>query len=482
MDGRTDRHIGRQTGRQTDRQTIDNVPIQDLSNNWSKIDAESEICQTHPKVPLTSREDQAWSLIRDLSVESLLCGHLPSITRNVSPSLKSLFQDCCDLALTRIVQDPTDEAGWKLFLCIPRMILRHKRGGAAAIRQERHKFLSFLDFQWEELLHLQRPLLTSSSMQSKLSTNRKKVLQLIKCGELSRAAKLLLSPGLAPVSAETVVKLSLKHPARVKSVPCPEVLPQSTSLSESLFFSTLSKLPKSSGSGPSGWNFDHFKALASRSTTARKFFTVCNLIASGSIPQGIVELLSASRLVALSKPSGDVRPIAVGECIRRLTAKTLCLQKKESFSSFLSPLQHGLAVEGGPKLIVHHISLLLESNPDWVILKTDLKNAFNSVSQSHLLPEVAKAFPDIYQHVHQMYAGFSPLVFNDGKIAHILRSEEGIHQGDPLGPMLFSVALHPFLLGLQKNHSSTRVLAYLDDMFFYWANGGCFIMLERCGV
>ena len=32
---------------------IDNVPIQALSNNWSKIDAESEICQTHPEVPPT---------------------------------------------------------------------------------------------------------------------------------------------------------------------------------------------------------------------------------------------------------------------------------------------------------------------------------------------------------------------------------------------------------------------------------------------
>ncbi len=167
------------------------------------------------------------------------------------------------------------------------MILRHQRGGAAAIRQERPKFLSFLDFQWEELLHLQRPLLKSSSTQSKLSMNRKKLLQLIKCGELSRAAKLLLSPGLAPVSAETVVKLTLKHPARVKSVPCPEVLPQYTSLSESLFFATFSKLTKSSGSGPSGWNFDHFKALASWSTTAGKFFTVCNLIARGSISHGI---------------------------------------------------------------------------------------------------------------------------------------------------------------------------------------------------
>ena len=32
--------------------------------------------------------------------------------------------------------------------------------------------------------------------------------------------------------------------------------------------------------------------------------------------------------------------------------------------------------------------------------------------------------------------------------------------------MLFSVVLHSFLLDFQKNHPSTRVLAYLDNMFF----------------
>ena len=32
--------------------------------------------------------------------------------------------------------------------------------------------------------------------------------------------------------------------------------------------------------------------------------------------------------------------------------------------------------------------------------------------------------------------------------------------------MLFSVALHPFLVNLQESYSSTRVMAYLDDMFF----------------
>ena len=64
-----------------------------------------------------------------------------------------------------------------------------------------------------------------------------------------------------------------------------------------------------------------------------------------------------------------------------------------------------------------------------------------------------------------MYNGFSPLVFNDGHNAHLLLSQEGVHQGDPLGTMLFSTALHPFLLDLQMGHPSIRVLAYLDNMF-----------------
>ena len=311
------------------------------------------------------------------------------------------------------------------------------------------------------------PFLKPKSKESKVGTKHEKALRLVKCGELSRAAKLLVNPGLAPVSAEIVSKLASKHPTRFKNVPCTDDdISQPINLSESLFHATLSKLSKCFGSGSSGWNFEHFKALASISSTTGKFFAVFNLIAQEDIPQSVAKLLSASRLIALPKSNGDVRPITVGECIRRLTAKVLCLQKKESVAAYFSPLQHGVAVEGGSELLLHHINLLIESHPNWVVLKTDLKNAFHSVERALLLPEVAKSFPDIFHHVHQMYSGFSPLVFNDGYNAHLLQSQEGFHKGDPLGPMLFSVALHPFLVDLQESRPSTRVMAYLDDMFF----------------
>ena len=82
-----------------------------------------------------------------------------------------------------------------------------------------------------------------------------------------------------------------------------------------------------------------------------------------------------------------------------------------------------------------------------------------------MLPQVAKSFPDLYPHVFQMYSGFSPLLFQKGEESYLLSSQEGVHQGNPLGPILFSLTIHPLLVDLQKSHPLIHTLAYLDDVF-----------------
>ena len=61
------------------------------------------------------------------------------------------------------------------------------------------------------------------------------------------------------------------------------------------------------------------------------------------------------RLIALRKSNGDVRPIAIGETLRRVTAKAICLQKRDDFSDYFQPLQHGVATPSGQELLSHHI-------------------------------------------------------------------------------------------------------------------------------
>ena len=84
--------------------------------------------------------------------------------------------------------------------------------------------------------------------------------------------------------------------------------------------------------------------------------------------------------------------------------------------------------------------------------KVDFSNAFNSVRRDVFMKQVLSNFPEIFPFVHQCYRRSSLLS---------LDSAEGAQQGDPLGPLLFCLAIMP----LTKQLSSNLNLWYLDDGF-----------------
>ena len=208
--------------------------------------------------------------------------------------------------------------------------------------------------------------------------------------------------------------------------------------------------------------------------------SVCALIADGNVSPNIIPLLSASRLTALLKASGDVRLIAIEETLRRITARAICLQERLSFSEYFSLIQHGVATAGEAELLTHHIQLLMDQNPEWSVLKTDVSNAFcsNSISRKCLIEEISKCFPGIVAHVHQMYSKPSSLIYTKNPSVVPIQSEERIHQGNPLGPALFATAIHPNLHLLQQQHPNVTILAYLDDIYVVGPSNCCMSVLS----
>ena len=72
-----------------------------------------------------------------------------------------------------------------------------------------------------------------------------------------------------------------------------------------------------------------------------------------------------------------------------------------------------------------------------------------------MLIAVKDSIPELFRFVHSVYAQTSSLFCRD----RVVKSSEGVQQGDPLGPLLFCLTIHPMV---EKLRSELRAF-YLDD-------------------
>ena len=117
----------------------------------------------------------------------------------------------------------------------------------------------------------------------------------------------------------------------------------------------------------------------------------------------------------------------------------------------------GVGTPKGCEASVHAVRAYVESPmvQDQVLLKIDFKNAFSSVRRDVVLKLVQERLPELYPFVYQCYGKESNLFFGEDSI----QSSEGVQQGDPLGPFLFSLAV----MDVIKKMKSDLNVWYLDD-------------------
>ncbi|KAL0206341.1 hypothetical protein P9112_001648 [Eukaryota sp. TZLM1-RC] len=175
--------------------------------------------------------------------------------------------------------------------------------------------------------------------------------------------------------------------------------------------------------------------------------------------------LTAARLVALVKPGkGDkpdgVRPIAIGESLTRLLSSLIFNRISTKARDYLKPFQFGIKTVEGASVASMTSDVFFNSQQHQYIFNLDFKNAFNSVKRNCIFDVLLQDFPELSAYFYLFYGKKSDLIFD----SFTLESSSGVKQGDPLGPLLFCLAIHNIIKMTQQDFPDLRIVAYMDDI------------------
>jgi predicted metal-binding protein len=298
---------------------------------------------------------------------------------------------------------------------------------------------------------------------AEITSLRKDINKAMRAGKTRLASRRLhgTSQSLLPVTPEVLEQLAAKHPDRGDDSPFGTTrkgpAPSRRVGAADVLTHTFSINPESSG-GISGWTpwlvqycSTHPRNLDENEANLSKFdeflVKLVALVQRGDCPGA--DLLCTSRLVALPKSDNSARPIAIGETMYRVVAKTL-LRTTNAWASALHPNQLGCSTPGGTEPLIRVLENTIQGAQrdgcvdKLYVITLDLENAFNSLSRKAIADAVFKYMPELYRAIRWSYGTKSALVIVDvhGN-RHVIWSKEGARQGCPYSQVLFALVFMP---------------------------------------
>ena len=259
---------------------------------------------------------------------------------------------------------------------------------------------------------------------------------------------------IADDTLDTLTQLKSKHPEApigTSLPPAPENADSHTPISSEAVRKAIISFPAGSAGGPDGLKPVHLKNLIGASEAGNRLLLsvtkLCNFVLSDKIHEEIRPIFFGANLFAFSKKDRGIRPIAVGNTLRRLATKVGLKPVTQELGNFLRPNQLGYGTKGGSEAAAHAIRHYISKNTkNKVFLKLDISNAFNSMRRDHILHKVKETQPSLYNLFWQANSKPSHLFYRD----KLLSSESGLQQGDPGGPALFSLGLDQIVKELRS--------------------------------
>ena len=210
--------------------------------------------------------------------------------------------------------------------------------------------------------------------------------------------------------------------------------------------------------GPSGLNAHSWRRLCTSFRAASD--NLCHSLAEMTkrlctefVDPKILLPFLASRLVALDKNPG-VRPIGVGETVRRLVTKAVLHVLRHDILDSVGVHQLCAGQTGGVESAIHTVQEIFKVSE--AALLVDASNAFNSMNRATALANVRSLCPSLAKLLINCYRESSDL-YIDGEV---IQSQEGTTQGDPLPMPFYALVTIPLIKSLPN---TVKQVWYADD-------------------
>jgi len=126
---------------------------------------------------------------------------------------------------------------------------------------------------------------------------------------------------------------------------------------------------------------------------AEEIATLTKRLATDTIPHDYISTLLACRLVPLKKKDNGIRPVGVGECLRRIIGKTITRLLKEDIIHTVGTLQTCAGLESGIEAAIHAVRKGFEEDNSECLLLVDADNAFNKLNRKVSLENIKRLCP-----------------------------------------------------------------------------------------
>ena len=165
------------------------------------------------------------------------------------------------------------------------------------------------------------------------------------------------------------------------------------------------------------------------------------------------------------KGNPGVRPIGIGEILRRIIGKVVVGAIRDDIINAAGPLQTCAGLKAGIEASIHAMRQIFDKDDTEALLLVDAENAFNNLNRRAALHNIKELCPAFHRYLANTYQIHAKMIINGReKTDHIL-SEEGSTQGDVTAMAMYAIGIRPLIdkLREQTDQSSCQQVWYADD-------------------